>query len=163
MSVNNSSRARVFGRARPPMWLGVAFAALAVAVATAAIYPLKSLAPAVSLSVVYLPAVLLVSAYWGLALGLVTSLASAAAFNCFHISPVGRFTIADSRNWVALAAFMLVAAVVSTVAELARARAAEAERAARRPTSRPAWRASCWPGRRPARCSARPRIVSPRR
>jgi two-component system sensor histidine kinase KdpD len=110
------------------MWLGIVMAGLAVAVATALIYPLKSLAPAVSLSVVYLPAVLLVSAYWGLALGLATSLASAAAFNFFHIPPVGRFTIADARNWVALAAFVAVAIVVSTVADLARSRAAEAER-----------------------------------
>jgi two-component system, OmpR family, sensor histidine kinase KdpD len=127
ISVYDSSRARAFGRERPPLWLGVAFAALAVAVATAAIYPLKALAPAVSLSVVYLPVVLLVSAYWGLVLGLATSLASAAAFNFFHIPPVGRFTIADSRNWVALAAFTVVAATVSTVAELARNRAAEAQ------------------------------------
>ena len=81
-----------------------------------------------SLSVVYLPAVLLVSAYWGLTLGLVTSLLSAAAFNFFHLPPTGRFTIADSRNWVALAAFMIVAVVVSTMAELARSRALEAER-----------------------------------
>ena len=127
MGVYDRSRARVFGRERPPPWLGVAFAALGVAVATAAIYPLKAVAPAVSLSVVYLPVVLLVSAYWGLVLGLITSLASAAAFNFFHIPPVGRFTIADSRNWVALAAFTVVAAVVSTVAELARSRAAEAQ------------------------------------
>jgi two-component system, OmpR family, sensor histidine kinase KdpD len=42
---------------------------------------------------VYLPAVLLVSAYWGLALGLVTSLASAAAFSFFHVAPVGAFTL----------------------------------------------------------------------
>lgn len=110
------------------MWAGLAFAALAVAAATAAIYPLKALAPAVSLSVVYLPAVLLVSAYWGLALGLLTSVASAAAFNFFHIPPVGRFTIADSRNWVALAAFIIVAAAVSTLANIARSRALEAER-----------------------------------
>ncbi len=113
---------------RPPVWLGAAVAAVAVALATAAIYPLKSVAPTVSLSVVYLPAVLLVSVYWGLWLGLATSLASAAAFNFFHIPPVGKFTIADSRNWVALGAFTLVAAVVSTVAELARSRALEAER-----------------------------------
>ncbi len=102
--------------------------AAAVTLATLAIYPLKSVAPVVSLSVVYLPAVLLVSVYWGLLLGLLTSLASAAALNFFHIPPVGRFTIADSRNWVALAAFVLVAVVVSTMAELARGRAAEAER-----------------------------------
>jgi two-component system, OmpR family, sensor histidine kinase KdpD len=97
-------------------------------VATLAIYGLKRLAPVVALDVVYLPAILLVSIYWGLALGLLTSLASAAAFNFFHIPPVGRFTIADSRNWVALAAFVLIAAVVSTVAEVARSRTLEAER-----------------------------------
>jgi two-component system, OmpR family, sensor histidine kinase KdpD len=119
---------RRLGLGRPPLWLGVGCAALAVAVATAAIYPLKAVAPAVALSVVYLPAVLLISAYWGLVLGLLTSLASAAAFNFFHLPPVGRFTIADPRNWVALGAFTLVAAVVSTMAELARNRAVEAER-----------------------------------
>ncbi|HTW11451.1 MAG TPA: ATP-binding protein, partial [Solirubrobacteraceae bacterium] len=52
---------------------------------------------------------------------------SAAAFNFFHIPPVGRFTIADSRNWVALAAFTTVAIVSSAIAEVARARSAEAE------------------------------------
>jgi two-component system sensor histidine kinase KdpD len=113
---------------RPPLGLGIAASVLSVAIATAAVYPLKNIAPAVSLSVVYLPAVLLVSAYWGLPLGLVTSLLSAAAFNFFHLPPVGRFTIADSRNWWALGAFMLVAVVVSTMAELARSRALEADR-----------------------------------
>jgi two-component system, OmpR family, sensor histidine kinase KdpD len=108
--------------------MGVIVAAAAVATATAAIYPLKAVAPAVALSVVYLPVVLLISAYWGLGLGLLTSFSSAAAFNFFHIPPVGRFTIADGRNWVALAAFMTVAAVVSTMADLARSRAVEAER-----------------------------------
>jgi two-component system, OmpR family, sensor histidine kinase KdpD len=121
-------RTIVFGAERPSLRSGLAASAAAVAVATAAIYPLKSVAPAVSLSVVYLPAVLLVSACWGLWLGLFTSLLSAAAFNWFHIPPVGRFTIADSRNWVALTAFVLVAAVVSTMAEIARGRAIEAER-----------------------------------
>jgi two-component system, OmpR family, sensor histidine kinase KdpD len=108
--------------------VGAGVAVLGVAAATGAIYGLKQVAPVVSLSVVYLPAVLLVSAYWGLALGLATSILSAAAFNFFHIPPVGRFTISDSRNWVALAAFVIVAVVVSTIAELARTRAQEAER-----------------------------------
>jgi two-component system, OmpR family, sensor histidine kinase KdpD len=126
--VSGRSRSRAFGGERPPLWLGLTLAANAVAAATAAIYPLKSLAPAVSLSVVYLPAVLLISAYWGLLLGLATALVSAAAFNFFHIPPVGQFTISDARNWVALAAFAIVAATMSTVAELARTRAAEAER-----------------------------------
>ena len=100
----------------------------AVTLATLAIYPLKSIAPVVSLSVVYLPAVLVIAAYWGLALGLLTSFVSAAAFNWFHLPPFGKFTISDSRNWVALIAFVLIAVVVSTMAELVRGRADEAER-----------------------------------
>jgi two-component system, OmpR family, sensor histidine kinase KdpD len=99
-----------------------------ITLTTLAVFPLEQVAPTVSLSVVYLPAVLLVSTYWGLLLGLAASLVSAAAFNFFHLPPTGRFTIADSRNWVALAAFVVVAVVSSTIAELARARALEAER-----------------------------------
>jgi two-component system sensor histidine kinase KdpD len=113
---------------RPKLGLGIAVSLASVAAATGAVYALKDLAPVVSLSVVYLPAVLLVSAYWGLPLGLATSLLSAAAFNFFHLPPTGRFTIADSRNWVALGAFTVVAVSVSAVAELARSRALEADR-----------------------------------
>ncbi len=113
---------------RPNLALGLAVAAASVAAATLAIYPLRHVAPVVSLSVVYLPAVLVVATYWGLALGLTTALVSAAAFNFFHLPPTGRFTIADSRNWVALAAFIVVAVAASTIAQLARTRAREAER-----------------------------------
>jgi two-component system sensor histidine kinase KdpD len=114
--------------ARPRPVLGAAVTVLSVAAATLAIYPLKTIAPVVSLAVVYLPAVLLVSAIWGLVGGLGTSLLSSAAFNFFHLPPTGRFTIADSRNWVALAAFTTVAVVASTMAEVARSRAIEADR-----------------------------------
>ncbi len=116
-----------FGADRPPMWVGLALAAVAVAAATAVIYPLRSVAPAVSLGVVYVPVVLLISAYWGLALGLLTSVASAAAFNFFQLPPVGTFELANGRDWVALAVFTVVAAAVSAVADLARGRALEAQ------------------------------------
>ncbi len=118
---------RGLGTTRPSARLGLVVATVSVALATAAIYPLKTIAPTVSLSVVYLPAVALVSVYWGLWLGLATSLLSAAAFNFFHIPPVGRFTIGDTRNWVALAAFTTIAAIVSTIADVARSRALEAD------------------------------------
>jgi two-component system, OmpR family, sensor histidine kinase KdpD len=121
-------RAQALRDTRPPLRTGLAVALGSVAAATGAIFALEQIAPVVSLSVVYLPAVLLVSTYWGVALGLATSLLSAAAFNFFHLPPTGKFTIADSRNWVALAAFMIVALVASTIAELARSRALEAER-----------------------------------
>ncbi|MBV9603933.1 MAG: DUF4118 domain-containing protein [Solirubrobacterales bacterium] len=124
----SGERAGTLRTARPDALPGILAGAAGVAAATAAIYPLKSVAPVVSLSVVYLPAILLVSAVWGLWLGLATSLFSAAAFNFFHLPPVGRFTISDSRNWVALGAFTIVAVAMSTIAEAARNRALEAER-----------------------------------
>ena len=141
-------------RSRPNFLIGVAASVLLVAAATAAIYPLKALAPVASLSVVYLPAVLLVSTYWGLALGLLTALLSAAAFNFFHLPPTGRFTIADSRNWVALGAFTLVAVAVSTVADLARAARSRPSAGAPRPISPRRWRASCL-ARTPGRAGRR--------
>ncbi len=113
---------------RPGLVPGAITAVVAVALATVAIYPLEQVASAVSLSVVYMPAVLLVASIWGLRLGLATSLLSAAAFNFFHIPPVGRFTISDSRNWVALAAFTVVAIAASAISEVARNRSVEAER-----------------------------------
>ena len=57
-----------------------------------------------------------------------TAVLSAAAFNFFQLPPVGRFTIADSRNWVALAAFFVAALAASSVSEVAQRGALEAER-----------------------------------
>ncbi len=110
-----------------PAWLGVIAAIGIVAVATAVIYPLKSVAPVVSLGVVFIPAVLLISVVWGLWQGLFAALLSAVAFNWFHLPPVGRLTIADDRDVVALVVFATVAVASSALAEVARARAREAE------------------------------------
>ena len=112
----------------PPAWLGLVATVVAVAVGTLIVYPLKSIVPVGSLGVVYLPGILLVSIVWGLRLGLIASLASAAAFNFFQLPPLHRFTIADEENWVALLTFVIVAAISSTVAGLAREQALEAER-----------------------------------
>ena len=103
-------------------------AVVAVAATTVVIYPLGAVAPAVSLGVVYLLAVLLISTYWGLGLGLLTAVASAATFNWFHIAPTGRFHVAGSQNWVALGVFLAAAVIASTVAGVARSRATEAQR-----------------------------------
>ena len=147
--VRPGERPAILRASKPNVLIGIAVSVLSVAAATAAIYPLKNLAPVVSLSVVYLPAVLLVSAYWGLPLGLATSLLSAAAFNLFHLPPTGRFTIADSRNWVALGAFVLAAAAISTVAELARAARSRPTAGGPKRTWRPRSPGICWAARRP--------------
>lgn len=109
-------------------WLaGLAAVVLSVAAITAVNYGLRELVPVVATGIVYLLAVLLVSIRWGLALGVVTAIASAAAWNFFHIPPTGNFTISDGENWLALAIFLIVAAVTSTLASNATARATEAE------------------------------------
>jgi len=106
--------------------VGAAVAALAVAATTALVYPLAQIAPVVALGVVYLVAVLLVSSVWGGWLGAATALASALAFNFFHIPPTGRFTISEGENWVALVVFFITALVASTLAERTRVRTREA-------------------------------------
>jgi two-component system, OmpR family, sensor histidine kinase KdpD len=112
----------------PSTWLGIVATLAAVAAATLLVYPLKSVAPVVSLGVVYLPGIMLISIVWGLRLGLLASVLSAAAFNFFQIPPLHRFTIAQEENWVALATFAIAAVLSSAVAGVARARALEAER-----------------------------------
>lgn len=124
-------------RALPPMLLtarrpsrlaGAFVSVVAVAATTALIYPLKHVAPVVSLGILYMLPVVVVATFWGVALGISTAVLSAASFDFFHLPPGGTFTLADGRNWVALSAFVVVAAATGGIAELARARASEADR-----------------------------------
>ncbi len=110
---------------------GALVAVGAVALTTGAIYGLRELVPVVATGVVYMLAVLLVSSYWGLWLGILTAILSAAAWNYFHIPPTGEFSIAEGENLVALAVFLVAALVTSTLAGAARERAEEAERGRR--------------------------------
>ena len=114
-------------RERSP-WVGAIVSVAAVAAITGLNYALREITPAVSTGVVYLLAVLLVSSYWGLWLGLFTALASTAAFNFFHLAPEGAFDIATPEHWVALAVFFVAAVVTSTLTNAVRAREEEAER-----------------------------------
>ncbi|HEY2631956.1 MAG TPA: DUF4118 domain-containing protein [Solirubrobacteraceae bacterium] len=110
----------------PPKRVGALVALVLVGVCTLIVYPLKQAAPVVSLGVVYMLAVVVVSVTWGMVLGVATSVVSALAFNYFHLPPTGQFTIRDADNWVALIAFLVVALLASSVAEVTRARSREA-------------------------------------
>jgi K+-sensing histidine kinase KdpD len=116
------------GARAPSQGLGLLAALAVVAAGTGLVYPLAEVAPVVSLGVVYIPGVLAVAAVWGLRLGLATALASVLAFNWFHLPPTGRLEIGADRDLVALVVFGIVALAGAALAELARARAAEAER-----------------------------------
>ena len=113
--------------APPSRFVGVLAAVVVVASTTALVFPLRTVAPVVSLAIVYLVAVLVISTVWGAWLGGLTALASALAFNYFHIPPTGRFTIADGENWIALVVFLIIAVIGSSVAQVARTRATEAD------------------------------------
>jgi two-component system sensor histidine kinase KdpD len=117
----------LFAPEPPSRRVGAVVALTLVALCTLIVYPLKHVAPVVSLSVVYIPAVLIVSIIWGAWLGVVTGVLGAAAFNFFHLPPVGQLAISDSSNWVALAAFLVVAGLASSVAEVTRARTRDAQ------------------------------------
>jgi two-component system sensor histidine kinase KdpD len=99
----------------------------AVAVATGVVYALKPIAPILSLGVVYTLAVLAAAVLFGLAWAIAAALASMVAFNFLFLPPVHTLTLADSRNWAALAAYLVTAVVASDLATRARRRAHEAE------------------------------------
>jgi K+-sensing histidine kinase KdpD len=103
----------------------------AVALVSGAIFALKTVAPVLSLGVLYLFAVLPVAAVWGLPFGVLVSVVSMLAFNFLFLPPTHTFRLADSENWVALAVYLVTAISVSGLAARARRRAEEAEQHAR--------------------------------
>src|SRR5579884_449137 len=107
----------------------------AVAVVTGAIELLKPHVPVLSLGVLYIFAVLPIAIVWGLAFGIVVAVASMLALNFFFLPPLYTFTLADSRNWFALAVFLVTAVVVSELAARSRRQARESALLARIATS----------------------------
>lgn len=75
-----------------------------------------------------LVAVLGVAAAWGLRYAIPMSIAAALCFNFFFLPPIGRFTIAETQNWIALLAFFLASVIASNLSERARRQTAEAHR-----------------------------------
>jgi two-component system, OmpR family, sensor histidine kinase KdpD len=102
----------------------------AVALVTASISALDSFAPVLSLGVLYLFAVLLVAALFGLAWAIPVSVASMLAFNWFFLPPKHTLRLSDGENWTALAVFLVTAVVVSLLAARSRAREEEARKRA---------------------------------
>jgi len=110
-----------------------AFVVAMIGVVTAAAFRLH--VNQTTLALMFLVMVLLTSAYWGFRYALVMAVIATAAFNFFFLPPVGTFTIADPKNWVALFAFLVTATVASNLAERAR-REAEGAKQRRREVER---------------------------
>ena len=98
---------------------------LIVAAVLAADWELHVNATTAALSL--LLAILGISAQVGLAEALVASVGAMLGFNLLFLPPIGKLTIQDPQNWVALAAFLVTAVTASQLSVHARRRAAEAE------------------------------------
>jgi two-component system sensor histidine kinase KdpD len=71
-------------------------------------------------------AILAVSTVWGIAVAVFMSVTAMLAFNYNFLPPVGRFTVADPQNWVALFAFLVVSVLASHLSSRARQKAEDA-------------------------------------
>ncbi len=108
---------------------GVRYAVVIAAIAVITAVDFRLHVNPTTVALMFLIAVLFVSAYWGLRYALVLAFGATTTFNFFFLPPIKTFTIADPQNWIALFAFLITALVASNLAERARR---EAERAGQR-------------------------------
>lgn len=81
---------------------------------------------ATSVGFFYLVAILTIAAAWGLVESTLASIVAMLCLNYFFLPPIGTFTIADPRNWVALFAFLATSLTASQLSARAKRRTAEA-------------------------------------
>ena len=74
----------------------------------------------------YLLLVLLIASTWGLVEATLASFAATLTFNFFFLPPIGRLTIADPQNWVALFSFLATALIASRLSARANRQAEDA-------------------------------------
>lgn len=101
---------------------GAVFLVVVVTVLFKAIIPVN----AQTAGFAYLITILLIAGYLGLAESVAASITATACLNYFFLPPIGRFTIADVQNWIALFAFLLTSLVASQLSNRAKQRELEA-------------------------------------
>ncbi len=101
---------------------------LIVAGITAFYFFVFNQANSTTIAMTFLLATLGVATWWGLLEAIVASIAGMLCFNFFFLPPLFSLTLADTRNWVALFAFLVTAVVASQLSTSAKQRALEATR-----------------------------------
>ncbi|MGH9612915.1 MAG: sensor histidine kinase [Bryobacteraceae bacterium] len=81
---------------------------------------------ATTVAMLYLLAVLLIAAFYGLLESTVAAITAVVCLNFFFLPPVLTFTIADPQNWVALFVFLATAIVGSQLSSYARKQTSDA-------------------------------------
>src|SRR5271165_367831 len=82
-------------------------------------------ANATTVALMMLLVVLGIATRWGLIEATFTSLAAVLSFNYYFLPPIGRLTIDDPQNWIALFAFLVTAITTSQLSTRAQRRARE--------------------------------------
>lgn len=88
----------------------------------------QTLANATTVSLAYMLLVLLTSLISGFGAAISASAAATLCLNYYFMQPVGTFQIDRTEDWIALAAFLVSAGVVSRLSSTIKKRAVEAER-----------------------------------
>ena len=111
-------------------WLGAALCLAGIV----AFYTLVVRVNQTTVALTLLLLILFVAARWGLRYAIVTSIAATACYNFFFLPPIGRFTVSDPQNLLALFVFLVTSVVASRLSnrireesQQARARQVELE------------------------------------
>lgn len=99
----------------------------AVGLVTFGLEPFHATLNSATVALAFLLSVLLVATFAGRNPALLASIAAMLCFNYFFIPPVRTFTIADSQNLIAWAAFLITAIIAGELSAYAKRRAREAE------------------------------------
>ncbi|MGW3345881.1 DUF4118 domain-containing protein [Nonomuraea rubra] len=125
-------RRRVHGKAaltRERRILGWIVAVAGMPALTAALWPFRDVISLPSEILLFLCLVVGVALIGGMWPAIVAAVGGSLLLNWYFTPPIGRITIADPENLLALIVFVLVAAAVSTIVDLAARRTRQAARA----------------------------------
>jgi two-component system sensor histidine kinase KdpD len=116
-----------------PLYLAKPLPGIAVTLAVTALLitiltPYREDVSLLNIGLVFLLAVLLISAAWGYLVGLFAAVVANLALNFFFIEPVHKFAVQEPQNVIALIVFLIVSALASTFLAAARHATGEAKR-----------------------------------
>jgi len=106
---------------------GYVIAIASMAAATAALAVVRLHINPTTVALILLLVVLFLATMWGSRPALLAAVLGVLSFNFFFLPPYHTFTIADPQNWIALAAFLIIAVTAGQLSARAKRRAEEAE------------------------------------
>ncbi len=124
--VNRGLRKMTRARDVKAVLIGYVVAVLSIALVTVSSALFRTHMNDATVALVMLLMVLFVASLWGSGAALVAAVLAMLCFN-FFLAPIGKLTISDTENSIALSAFLITAVTVGQLSGRAKRRAAEAE------------------------------------